>query len=133
MTTPTAEIELKKEIILQLWMHQSNLFWSRIQTAIAIQGAIIGAWYLLFKDNGPLKPLSHFVLLGGVSLSIGLILIMSRDKEYLDKFSTSAIWENKEINPGVAKGVGGANCGVLMVVFATLAITALLVYSVIHR
>lgn len=58
----------------KLWMEQSKLFWSRLQTAALIQTAVFAAWYQL-EDN----ILRNGVLILGGILLILVALIMWRD------------------------------------------------------
>ena len=75
MSTPL-EIEY-----LKLWMEQSKLFWSRLQSAAVLHTAVLAGWYTL----GPTHPRLRCALLFlGLILSVFLLAIMVRDARYLD-------------------------------------------------
>jgi len=71
---------------IQLWIHQSNLLWSRLQTVSAIQVGAFTGWYFL-KENDPCLA---FLLVGlAFFLTLLVVGIVNRDVAYLDAFGES--------------------------------------------
>ena len=64
------------------WMRQSELFWSRLQSATVLHSGVLIAWYQIHPSD---KLLRLGVLLVGIIISLFLIGIMRRDAVYLDK------------------------------------------------
>lgn len=97
---------------VQLWIHQSGLLWSRLQTISAIQvGALAGWWFLRDKELW----LSNGLLVAAVAL-IGLVWgLMERDIKYMDAFGATIRQEVPEASLS-GRGIGRVLLGVLILV-----------------
>lgn len=80
---PTPKIEYVK-----LWMQQSQLFWSRLQTTSVLHSGVLIGWYKLETDDK--SDLKSMILLLGIWLSIFLIAIMYRDSQYMEAMKAKA-------------------------------------------
>ena len=74
-----------------LWIHQSNLLWSRLQTISAIQVGAFTGWYFLREKN---------ICMANGLLGLAIILIicvgflMYRDARYMDHFGSTILPES---------------------------------------
>lgn len=71
-----------------LWIHQSNLLWSRLQTISAIQVGVFTGWYFL---RGSELWLANCLLGFAIALLILFIFVMRRDIQYMDGFGATII------------------------------------------
>lgn len=95
---------------LNLWMQQSQLFWSRLQTATALHTAVLTGWYFIKPEEKILK----ISLLGiGIVIS-GLILrIMIRDSQYMEAMKEKS---KDDLHWPPQSCFGGRRCGYLLVI-----------------
>ena len=103
----------------KLWMTQSQLFWSRLQTAALLHSAVLAGWYGA-KDH----PRMRMALLGlGIILSCLLMMLMGRDAHYMEEMRKRA----DETFPDPEKHhIPGRKCGFAIVIILTLAEVVLL-------
>ena len=66
---------------ITLWINQSNLLWSRLQTASAIEAGSLAAAYNILPSH---KCWSVALLIAASLLLFGVLLLMMRDVQYLD-------------------------------------------------
>lgn len=90
---------MSSESAALLWINQSNLFWSRLQTVSAIEAGTLAAVYTLWNDK-------HKIILILISiLAIWLLclvgLLMTRDEKYLKLFEAPALIKRPD---GILKG-----------------------------
>jgi hypothetical protein len=78
-TKPSGENANIQQAALNIWIEQSKLLWSRLQTASVIEGATLAGWYQV-RTVGLLP---QIVLVFGTLLLFILALIMRRDVAYL--------------------------------------------------
>ena len=91
--------ELNADAFSRLWSNQVNLFWSRIQTASAIEAGTLGGAYSLWKSQHPIFVLLLLVL--AIWLLVLVWLMMTRDIDYQDAFRKLA---KIDLVPGLPKG-----------------------------
>ncbi|MDO8609357.1 MAG: hypothetical protein Q7R95_02325 [bacterium] len=114
---------LKIEYV-NLWMQQSQLFWSRLQTATALHTGILVVWFYLSKDED-WSWLSPFLLGLGIVLSSLILIIMWRDGKYMDAMKDKA---GKEVFPHPkCKCPIGRFCAAIMLVILMVVEVCLLV------
>ena len=88
------------DLNVQIWIHQSNLLWSRLQTISAIQvGAFTGWYFLRGKDLW----LANSLLILTILLLILFVPIFYRDIYYLKKFRI----EDEKKKTGVKRFIRG--------------------------
>ena len=77
--------EMTREEAVKFWREQSNLMWSRIQTAAVVEaGGLTGWYYLFFKETSFGFWVSLLILgFSGILLLI-LSVLMRRDAQYMD-------------------------------------------------
>ena len=77
---------MTKEEAVKFWREQSNLMWSRIQTAAVVEAGGLTGWYHLFFKDTPFGFCSSLVMLGfsGILLLV-LSVLMRRDAQYMDR------------------------------------------------
>ena len=93
----------------RLWMQQSQLFWSRLQTAALLHSGVLVGWYKL-RDAEPI--LNRGLLALGIFLSVFVVAIMVRDSQYMDKMKKLA----GNTFPKTGKGAHyGRVCGFIIV------------------
>ena len=68
---------------LKLWMEQSKLYWSRLQTSAAIETGILLAWWQI-KDAKEHAWLNIPLLILGSVLHCCILAILERDGAYVD-------------------------------------------------
>ena len=78
---------MKSSDRVSLWIHQSNLLWSRLQTISAIQVGTFAGWYFL-REKEPC--LSNSLLILTTILLVLFVPIFYRDIYYLKRFSIEA-------------------------------------------
>jgi hypothetical protein len=100
-TTP--EIEYAR-----MWMQQSQLFWSRLQTAAILHSGVLAAWYKLPEDS----VLKTGVLCLGIFLSVFIIAIMVRDSQYMKEMRRRA---GKSFPDTGKDAPHGRTCGYIIV------------------
>jgi hypothetical protein len=80
--------KMHEDDVLSFWRAQSELMWSRVQTASVIEAGTLAGWYKVLGDK-------HLVLapaiLGlGALLLVVVSLLMRRDSQYMDACETVA-------------------------------------------
>lgn len=76
---------------VKLWMEQSKLFWSRLQTAAAIQtGTFVGFYKISTSDKVGIHFLNYPLLTLAIGLLVLIIRIMMKDAEYSDALARSS-------------------------------------------
>jgi uncharacterized membrane protein len=80
---------LKIEYV-KLWMEQSRLFWSRLQSVTALHTGVLAGWYIIKKDNNEWLWLAPFLLALGILLSAFILVIMCRDGQYMNAMRDKA-------------------------------------------
>ncbi len=96
---------------VQLWIHQSGLLWSRLQTVSAIQVGAFTGWYFL---RGIEVGLSTLLMALALLLTLFMSGIVCRDIAYLDAFGSS-------IKAQVPKGrISGRGCAYALLVLLLL-------------
>lgn len=79
--------EQKELEYVKLWMQQSQLFWSRLQSAALLHTGILAGWYTI-KNNHPRLGIGLLAL--GFAISFFLLFIMRRDGQYMDSIRNRA-------------------------------------------
>ena len=74
---------MRKEDAVALWKFQSQLMWSRTQTAAIIEAGTLAGWYKLFEEKHLL--IAQFLLGFGAIIIIGILILMKRDSQFLDR------------------------------------------------
>jgi len=120
----TSKIEYVK-----LWMEQSRLYWSRLQTATALHTGVLVGWYYLQRDKDS-PALALFLLCAGILLSILILVIMWRDTRYMDAMRKKA-GEDVFPYPKCRLPIGGC-CGALIIIFIMLAELCLLMIGLLN-
>lgn len=86
-TTPNQNIKLgpiDSYGLLELWMHQNNLLWNRLQLIAIVQaGVLVGFWHLAHEKNAPLQAI--FLAALGWWLSVLTCCILERDIAYRER------------------------------------------------
>jgi len=109
---------------VKIWMQQSQLFWSRLQTISALQTGILVGWYKLAND----PCLRIGILLMGIILSALILFIMRRDTKYMKKMEELAKNEFPTAND-CKDAPTGRQCGYAIVAVLILADLILLKYN----
>ncbi len=65
------------------WMRQSELFWSRLQSATVLHSGVLIGWYQIKSKEVFLRA---GILFFGIIISGFLIAIMARDADYMKRF-----------------------------------------------
>jgi hypothetical protein len=118
----TSKIEYVK-----LWMQQSQLFWSRLQTAALLHSGVLVGWHSLPSTECVMK---RGMLFLGIFLSVFLIAIMVRDGQYMEKLKALAGTDFPETGKAAPKG---RMCGYIIVTtFPVIELFLLLVYENCH-
>jgi hypothetical protein len=73
---------------VQIWIHQSNLLWSRLQTITAIQVGAFTGWYFLREKN---LCMANGLLGLAILLIICVGFLMYRDTRYMDHFGSTIL------------------------------------------
>lgn len=73
---------MAEDDMVSFWQAQSNLMWSRVQTASVIEAGTLAGWYKVWGDKH--LGLALAVLLLGVGLLVVVSLLMHRDSQYMD-------------------------------------------------
>lgn len=81
--------EHKELEYVKLWMEQSKLFWSRLQSLAAIQTGSYVAWWTVL-DSEKNQGISFFIPILGVSLTGLIMAIMDRDAAYMETLKNDA-------------------------------------------
>jgi hypothetical protein len=76
-------VELKP--LADLWMHQNNIMWARVQTLLFMQAGFLGVGYTLWTHK--LWYISVLSLLLLISLTVSLYLIARRDRAKREKYA----------------------------------------------
>gem|GEM_PF-2992539 len=71
---PPAPAQPSADKLVDLWMHENRLAWSRVQTAIALHAALIFGWYYSMTDDLP-QFAAPLALLGVALTAIMLFLL----------------------------------------------------------
>jgi hypothetical protein len=87
MPAPTYKTDQKELPYLELWMRQSELFWSRIQTGITLHGAGLTGAFLVLSEG--YHELAILINISASLLSIVLIRIMKRDADLMATFAAN--------------------------------------------
>ncbi len=66
----------------EFWRHHSNLLWSRVQTATAIEVAILAGWFNI-TDKSLFSEYRSWLLCLGIVLLLLVMLLMARDAQYM--------------------------------------------------
>lgn len=76
---------------VDLWERRIQLFWSRLQTATAIQTGVMIAWYFLIQERKFEHSVASLALIVfGIILHWKILVIMQKDSEYIDAMTKKA-------------------------------------------
>ena len=90
-------------------IHQDNLFWSRVQTLMAIQtGTLAGSYYLAYEKQDNLEVAWCLTALG-VILTALLWIIAERDQLHRHKSLLASEVPETIINPGFPLNLNGGS------------------------
>jgi len=121
---------MKQDQIVSLWINHTNLLWSRLQTASAIEAGVLAAAYQIHDLH---KYWASILLIVAVLLLIGVLLLMTRDVQHLDAFKKSSddgnaipappenlsildVHKTWKIPDGGIRRIGGRHIGFAMIV-----------------
>ena len=113
------------------WHEESRLFWSRIQTASAIEVAVLAGWYhIWFSYHRFLSKelLGLLLLLVGTILLVFICLLMRQDSKAMDKYNGGA--EGAIAEPtAIFCCIKGRHLGYFMVILLIACNALLIAYS----
>jgi hypothetical protein len=79
-----SRVDFRGQQIVDLWISQNSLMWSRLKTLYIIQSALMGSWFFLCNTQHFVS--SFFLLFFGTIIIGFLLAIIKRDKEYLNAY-----------------------------------------------
>ncbi|MBI1811645.1 MAG: hypothetical protein HY035_11565 [Nitrospirae bacterium] len=116
--------------LIAFYLHQDRLMWSRVQTIVAVQGAVLGATYSLRKYD-------YFVWCGilalGVMLTVLIFFVMKRDQQVRDEIAEQIGNSFPLIPPPKWPALRGRFAIFLIVVILVGTDIALAIGMLIHR
>jgi hypothetical protein len=110
---------------VKLWMQQSQLFWSRLQTVAALHTGVLLGWY---KSRSEVL-LKMGILTVGMILSVLVFIVMLRDGFYMDRFAKLANASGEDLCPKIGGRWIGRVCGLLFVGILMFAELGLLIHA----
>lgn len=94
----------------ELWREQSKLLWSRLQTALILNSAILAGWWKVRSDIY----YGNLILVFGIVVSVLLGLIFLRDREVLNNFAMTARELKHVVDYGKPR-FHGSNYGAILI------------------
>ncbi len=121
--------EMTREEAVKFWREQSNLMWSRIQTAAVVEAGGLTGWYHLFFKNTHFGFFSSLAVLGLSGLLLLVIsVLMKRDAQYMDRCGEIAGnklprttgkplfgWNGRKLAIGIPLALGEINILVVLI------------------
>lgn len=93
-----------------LWCDHSKLLWSRLQTLLVFNGACLAAWWKIRESH---SCHSQLLLVLGFAVSSILLLIMSRDAQWVSNLGEEAR-ERGELKDFGKPKVGGTDLAIIL-------------------
>ncbi len=81
-----------KDCVIDVFIEQNKLLWSRIQTVYVFEAAIIAAWYVVWRRD--IWQVGIAIGVAGAIVTFLVLLITVRDAEYVKAYLTRLQDEN---------------------------------------